>query len=38
METEQLLKDAHKAYNTQINDLLLTALLIASRQLTGKTG
>lgn len=36
METEQLLKDAHKAYNTQINDLLLTALLIASRQLTGE--
>ncbi|MCY8615722.1 bacitracin non-ribosomal peptide synthetase BacB [Bacillus haynesii] len=36
METEQLLKEAHKAYNTQINDLLLTALLIASRQLTGE--
>lgn len=36
METEQLLKNAHKAYNTQINDLLLTALLIASRQLTGE--
>lgn len=35
-ETEQLLKEAHKAYNTQINDLLLTALLIASRQLTGE--
>ncbi|KAF6563602.1 MULTISPECIES: condensation domain-containing protein, partial [unclassified Paenibacillus] len=25
-ETEQLLKQAHRAYNTEMNDLLLTAL------------
>lgn len=25
-ETDQLLKQAHRAYNTEVNDLLLTAL------------
>ncbi|MBJ8193804.1 hypothetical protein JDS79_44645, partial [Bacillus cereus] len=25
-ETERLLKQAHRAYNTEVNDLLLTAL------------
>ncbi|KAF6553006.1 hypothetical protein G9G63_26990, partial [Paenibacillus sp. EKM202P] len=28
-ETEQLLKQAHRAYNTEVNDLLLTALGLA---------
>ncbi|MED2945319.1 amino acid adenylation domain-containing protein [Bacillus swezeyi] len=35
-ETEQLLGEVHKAYNTQINDILLTALLMAVRRLTGE--
>lgn len=34
--TEALLKDSHKAYNTQINDLLLTALLKGFERWTGK--
>ncbi|MBU7321134.1 condensation domain-containing protein, partial [Paenibacillus oleatilyticus] len=34
-ETEQLLKQAHRAYNTEMNDLLLTALGMAVRQWTG---
>lgn len=35
-ETERLLKETHKAYNTQINDILITALLISIRELTGE--
>ncbi|KKB72066.1 MULTISPECIES: non-ribosomal peptide synthetase [Bacillus] len=35
-ETEQLLGEVHKAYNTQINDILLTALLITARKMTGE--
>uniref|UniRef100_UPI0013DFAFD6 non-ribosomal peptide synthetase n=1 Tax=Paenibacillus xylaniclasticus TaxID=588083 RepID=UPI0013DFAFD6 len=34
-ETEQLLKYAHRAYNTQINDLLLTALVLTVRDWVG---
>ncbi|WP_235604088.1 condensation domain-containing protein, partial [Bacillus gaemokensis] len=34
-ETEQLLKQANRAYNTEINDLLLTALGMAIHQWTG---
>ncbi|MEB9613525.1 amino acid adenylation domain-containing protein, partial [Bacillus cereus] len=35
LETEQLLKQANNAYNTEINDLLLTALGTAIHQWTG---
>ncbi|PGW85768.1 MULTISPECIES: condensation domain-containing protein, partial [Bacillus cereus group] len=34
-ETEQLLKQANRAYNTEINDLLLTALGRAIHKWTG---
>ncbi|MBU7319853.1 amino acid adenylation domain-containing protein, partial [Paenibacillus oleatilyticus] len=34
-ETEQLLKRAHRAYNTEMNDLLLAALGMAVRKWTG---
>ncbi|MGN8231420.1 condensation domain-containing protein, partial [Paenibacillus polymyxa] len=34
-ETEQLLKQAHRAYNTEVNDLLLTALGLAMHNWTG---
>ncbi|WP_142336628.1 condensation domain-containing protein, partial [Bacillus cereus] len=34
-ETEQLLKQANRAYNTEINDLLLTALGKAIHKWTG---
>ncbi|SPY15912.1 bacitracin synthetase 1 [Paenibacillus polymyxa] len=34
-ETEQLLKQAHRAYNTEVNDLLLTALGLAMHRWTG---
>ena len=34
-ETDNLLKDAHKAYNTEVNDLLLTALMRALAAWTG---
>ncbi|MCM3007886.1 amino acid adenylation domain-containing protein [Bacillus subtilis] len=34
-ETEQLLKQANHAYNTEINDLLLTALVTAVHKWTG---
>ena len=34
-ETEQLLKHANRAYNTEINDLLLTSLGLAVHQWTG---
>ncbi|KPV61276.1 bacitracin synthetase, partial [Paenibacillus sp. A3] len=34
-ETEQLLKQAHRAYNTEMNDLLLTALGMAVHKWTG---
>ncbi|WP_237714563.1 condensation domain-containing protein, partial [Paenibacillus polymyxa] len=34
-ETEQLLKQAHRAYNTEVNDLLLTALGLALHNWTG---
>ncbi|KYG36478.1 hypothetical protein AZF08_26070 [Bacillus gaemokensis] len=34
-ETEQLLKQTNRAYNTEINDLLLTALGMAIHQWTG---
>ncbi|MEC2277858.1 non-ribosomal peptide synthase/polyketide synthase [Bacillus velezensis] len=35
-ETEQLLKQANRAYNTDINDLLLTSLGLAVHKWTGK--
>ncbi|WP_272040588.1 non-ribosomal peptide synthetase, partial [Paenibacillus sp. JJ-100] len=34
-ETDQLLKQVHRAYNTDMNDILITALGIAVRQWTG---
>ncbi|KZE78885.1 non-ribosomal peptide synthetase [Paenibacillus elgii] len=34
-ETEQLLKQAHRAYNTEVNDLLLTAVGMAVHRWTG---
>ena len=34
-DTENLLKETNKAYNTQINDILLTALVRTTRDLTG---
>ncbi|WP_127490417.1 non-ribosomal peptide synthetase, partial [Paenibacillus ehimensis] len=34
-ETEQLLKQTHRAYGTEVNDLLLTALGMTIRQWTG---
>ncbi|MCP3781725.1 amino acid adenylation domain-containing protein, partial [Paenibacillus sp. MZ03-122A] len=34
-ETQQLLKQAHRAYNTEVNDLLLTALGLAMHNWTG---
>ncbi|WP_237714561.1 condensation domain-containing protein, partial [Paenibacillus polymyxa] len=34
-ETEQLLKQAHRTYNTEVNDLLLTALGLAVHHWTG---
>ncbi|KAF6649084.1 condensation domain-containing protein, partial [Paenibacillus sp. EKM301P] len=34
-ETEQLLKQAHRAYNTDMNDLLLTALGLAIHRWAG---
>ena len=34
-QTELLLKESNKAYNTEINDILLTALGYALRELTG---
>ncbi|MGG1674101.1 amino acid adenylation domain-containing protein, partial [Paenibacillus sp. NRS-1783] len=34
-ETQQLLKQAHRAYNTEVNDLLLTALGLAMHKWTG---
>ncbi|MFC0210898.1 non-ribosomal peptide synthase/polyketide synthase [Paenibacillus chartarius] len=34
-ETELLLKQAHRAYNTEVNDLLLTALGLAIHRWTG---
>src|SRR5262249_40191079 len=37
-ETHALLHDVPKAYNTQVNDVLLTALLQAFSQWTGNTG
>lgn len=36
IKTKQLLQDVPKAYQTQINDVLLTALVLAMRTLTGK--
>ncbi|WP_159888720.1 condensation domain-containing protein, partial [Paenibacillus puerhi] len=36
-ETERLLKQAHRAYNTDINDLLLTALGMAIHRWSGLT-
>ncbi|MFD7523071.1 amino acid adenylation domain-containing protein [Paenibacillus chitinolyticus] len=36
-ETEQLLKQAHRAYNTEMNDLLLTALGMAVQAWTGRS-
>ncbi|ATX83945.1 hypothetical protein CU084_08320 [Bacillus velezensis] len=35
-ETEQLLKHANQAYNTEINDLLLTALGMGVQRWTGR--
>ncbi|MGG4221714.1 condensation domain-containing protein, partial [Paenibacillus jamilae] len=34
-ETEQLLKQVHRAYNTEVNDVLLTALGLAVHRWTG---
>ncbi len=34
--TRQLLREANRAYNTEINDLLTTALLLAVRELKGE--
>jgi amino acid adenylation domain-containing protein/non-ribosomal peptide synthase protein (TIGR01720 family) len=34
-ETRMLLKDVHRAYNTEINDILLTALALAINRWTG---
>ena len=36
-ETEKLLKHVHKAYNTEINDILLSALGLAVREWSGAT-
>ena len=35
-KTEDLLRKTNKAYNTEINDILITSLVIASRKITGK--
>ncbi|MCG7410875.1 non-ribosomal peptide synthase/polyketide synthase, partial [Paenibacillus sp. ACRRX] len=35
VETEQLLKQVHRAYNTDMNDILLTALGLALREWSG---
>lgn len=35
-ETEKLLTSANRAYNTEINDILLTALALAIREWTGR--
>ncbi|WP_211234360.1 non-ribosomal peptide synthase/polyketide synthase, partial [Paenibacillus taiwanensis] len=35
LETEQLLKQVHRPYNTDVNDILLTALGLALRQWSG---
>ncbi|MBN2862730.1 MAG: amino acid adenylation domain-containing protein [Bacteroidales bacterium] len=35
-ETERLLKDSHKAYNTNVQDLLLTALGLSIKEWTGR--
>ncbi|PZD92998.1 hypothetical protein DNH61_25420 [Paenibacillus sambharensis] len=35
-QTEQLLKQVHRTYNTEINDVLLTALALALRQWSGR--
>ncbi len=35
-ETEMLLKDVNQAYNTEINDILLTALALAFEEWTGE--
>ncbi|WP_258236084.1 condensation domain-containing protein, partial [Mesobacillus foraminis] len=35
-ETHQLLTEAHRAYQTEINDLLLAALALTVREWTGK--
>uniref|UniRef100_UPI000FDAE023 non-ribosomal peptide synthetase n=1 Tax=Paenibacillus kobensis TaxID=59841 RepID=UPI000FDAE023 len=37
-ETELLLKNAHRAYNTEVNDLLLTALGMAVSAWSGRSG
>ena len=34
--TAKLLRNANKAYNTEINDILLTALIAAVRDITGE--
>ncbi|MBA4538661.1 amino acid adenylation domain-containing protein [Bacillus aquiflavi] len=34
-DTKKLLGETNKAYNTQINDILLTALLVTVREMTG---
>ncbi|SFJ94176.1 condensation domain-containing protein, partial [Thermoflavimicrobium dichotomicum] len=36
-ETQQLLTEAHRAYQTEINDLLLTALALTVKEWTGET-
>jgi amino acid adenylation domain-containing protein/non-ribosomal peptide synthase protein (TIGR01720 family) len=35
VETEKLLKDVHKAFNTEINDILLTGLALAVKEWAG---
>ncbi|KQO05083.1 hypothetical protein ASF12_33015, partial [Paenibacillus sp. Leaf72] len=37
VQTQQLLKEAHRAYGTEINDLLLTALAMAVQAWSGMT-
>nr|WP_309245933.1 non-ribosomal peptide synthase/polyketide synthase [Bacillus glycinifermentans] len=36
-DTRQLLRETNQAYHTEINDLLITALLVAARDVTGHT-
>ncbi|WP_235843092.1 condensation domain-containing protein, partial [Metabacillus fastidiosus] len=35
-ETRKLLRETNQAYHTEINDLLVTALLVATREVTGE--
>ncbi|MFC8148507.1 bacitracin non-ribosomal peptide synthetase BacC [Bacillus paralicheniformis] len=35
-ETKRLLRETNRAYHTEINDILITALLVAARDMTGQ--